>query len=131
MTLIDSLTIPRLLKISGYTDSIATALYGQLTGKAFVLINVPLTMSIALAQSTVPAISEVYALKDKRQLKGNIETAFKIASVIAFPCTAGLYALARPIFNFVFQGMEDGWQLLQILSIAVIFIIFLKLQQVY
>ncbi len=124
MSLIDSLTVPKLLKMSGYTESIATALYGQLTGKAFVLINVPLTMATALSQSTVPAISEVYTINNKKLLKRNMEMCFKLASILAFPCAAGLYTLARPIFYFVFQGMDDGWELLQILSIAVIFIIF-------
>lgn len=123
MALIDSLTVPKLLKIAGYTDSIATALYGQLTGKAFVLINVPLTLSIALAQSTVPAISEAYALKNKNELKKNMQTAFKFASILAFASASGLYTLARPIFNLIFQGMDDGWELLQLLSIAVVFII--------
>ncbi|MCX7696003.1 MAG: polysaccharide biosynthesis protein [Caloramator sp.] len=124
MSLIDSLTVPKLLKMSGYTESIATALYGQLTGKAFVLINVPLTMATALSQSTVPAISEVYTINNKKMLKRNMEMCFKLASILAFPCAAGLYTLARPIFYFVFQGMDEGWELLQILSIAVIFIIF-------
>ncbi|CDF59090.1 putative polysaccharide biosynthesis protein [Thermobrachium celere] len=124
MALVDSLTVPKLLKMAGYTDSIATALYGQLTGKAHVLISVPLTLSVALAQSTVPAISEVYVVNNRNGLKKNIDMSFKLASILAFPSAAGLYALARPILSFVFQGMDDGWQLLQILSVSIIFIIF-------
>lgn len=123
MALIDSIIVPGLLKASGYSEQIATQLYGQLTGKAFVLVNIPLTLSIALAQSTVPAISESYALKNKMRLSRNIRMSFKLAMIIALPCAGGLYALARPILTLVFQGRGDGWELMQILAIASVFII--------
>lgn len=123
MSLIDSMMIPGLLKMSGFSEKVATELYGQLTGKAFVLISVPLTLSMALAQSTVPAISESYAVKDGRRISEKIKTSYRLAMILALPCCAGLYALARPILSLIFQGMDGGWELLQILSIASIFII--------
>lgn len=123
MALIDSMLVPGLLKSSGFGESMATALYGQLTGKAFVLINVPLTLSAALAQNTVPAISESYALKSKNRINSNIRMAFKLSMILVLPCSAGLYALARPILSLIFQGMSDGWVLMQILSIAAFFIV--------
>ncbi|MDF2673125.1 MAG: polysaccharide biosynthesis protein [Clostridiales bacterium] len=123
MALIDSMMVPGLLRSAGYNYQMATILYGQLTGKAFVLINVPLTLSVALAQCIVPAISESFALNNIKKLKRNVLAAFKLAIILALPCCAGLYALAKPILTFVFQGRNDGWQLMQILSIAAIFII--------
>lgn len=123
MTLIDSMLVPGLLRSAGYNYQMATILYGQLTGKAFVLINVPLTLSVALAQCIVPAISESFALNNFAKLKRNVLAAFKLAMILALPCCAGLYTLAKPILTLVFQGMNDGWQLMQILSIAAIFII--------
>ncbi|KRQ86684.1 Stage V sporulation protein B [Caloramator mitchellensis] len=124
MALIDSILVVGLLKSSGFDEKMATILYGQLTGKAFVLVNVPLTLSMAIAQSTVPAISETFALKNKINLFRNINLSYKLAFSIALPSSFGLYFLARPIINLIFQGMGDGWQLLQILSIASAFIIF-------
>lgn len=123
MTLIDSMLVPGLLRSAGYNYQMATILYGQLTGKAFVLINVPLTLSVALSQCIVPAISESYALNNINKLKRNVAAAFKLAMILALPCCAGLYTLAKPILTLVFQGMYDGWQLMQILSIGAIFII--------
>lgn len=123
MALIDSMLVPGLLRSAGYNYQMATILYGQLTGKAFVLINVPLTLSVALAQCIVPAISESFALNNIPKLKRNVLAAFKLAVILALPCCAGLYALAKPILTLVFQGMYDGWQLMQILSIAAVFII--------
>lgn len=123
MALIDSMIVPGLLRDSGYSYQIATILYGQLTGKAFVLVNVPLTLSAALAQGVVPAVSEQKAFKNRAGLSSNIKAAYKLALVLALPCCAGLYILAEPILGFIFQGKTGGWELLQILSIAAVFII--------
>lgn len=123
MALIDSFMVPTLLKDSGYTSEIATALYGQLTGKAQVLINVPLTLSIALAQSTVPAISEAFARASKQLLSKNINSAYKVAFIFAMPCALGLFTLSKPILALIFMNNSDGYDLMQILSIACIFII--------
>ncbi len=123
MALIDSIQVPGLLMSSGYSYQMATRLYGQLTGKAHVLINVPLTLSMALAQSTVPAISEMNAIRSLKSLHKTIHVIFKFGMVIALPCCAGLYALSRPILMLIFQGTGDGWRLLQILSVAAVFII--------
>lgn len=123
MALIDSFMVPTLLKNSGYTREIATSLYGQLTGKAQVLINVPLTLSIALAQSTVPAISEAFAKKNINLLKRNINMSYKVAFIFALPCALGLFSLSRPILSMLFMNNSDGYDLMQVLSIACIFII--------
>jgi stage V sporulation protein B len=123
MALIDSMLVPGLLRDAGYSYQTATVLYGQLTGKAHVLINVPLTLSVALAQCIVPAISEAYAVRNKNKLDRNIKAAYKLAMILALPCCAGLYALSKPILSFVFQGKNGGWELMQILSIAALFII--------
>lgn len=123
MNLLDSMMVPALLRESGYAEQTATALYGQLSGKAMVLINVPLTLSIALAQSIVPAIAEAHAKGVRDNLEKNVRMAYKTAMILALPCAAGLYTLAYPILSLVFRGMADGWQLMQILAIGSIFII--------
>lgn len=122
MALIDSIMVPGLLRNAGYSEQLATQLYGQLTGKAFVLVNIPLTLSIALAQTIVPAISESFAIGGSR-LSHNVRMAYKLAMIIALPCAGGLAALAKPILILIFGGEGEGWQLLQILAIASIFII--------
>ncbi len=123
MALIDSFMVPTLLNQAGYTREIATSLYGQLTGKAQVLINVPLTLSIALAQSTVPAISEAFAKGGKALLSKNINLSYKMAFIFAMPCALGLFTLSKPILSLLFLGDTSGYDLMMILSIACIFII--------
>ena len=53
MGLIDSILVPKKLLEAGLTSKGATILYGQLTGKANVLVNVPLTLCVALCLSLI------------------------------------------------------------------------------
>ena len=58
MNLIDSILVPQKLLQSGLTNTEATVLYAQLTGKASVIVNVPLTLSPAVSTSLIPIIAE-------------------------------------------------------------------------
>ncbi len=69
MGVIDSVLVPQKLLQFGFTGQEATVLYAQLTGKATVFTNIPMTLATALAASIIPIISELYILKDKVQVK--------------------------------------------------------------
>jgi len=124
MSLIDSVIVPQKLLEAGLTYKDSLILYGQLTGKAFVLINVPLTLSIALCASIVPAISEQYVLGLREEMKSKIDIALKFSAVIALPSLCGLYFMAEPILKLVFPGHSDGHLILQYLALSIPFIIF-------
>lgn len=121
MALMDSVIVPSQLLSAGFGEKMATELYGQLTGKAHVLINVPLTFSMALATSLVPAMSEVSALKCIRRIKTRAESAVKASILLGLPSAAGLFVLADPVLNLIFPGISEGVEVLQILSVSVIF----------
>ncbi|MBC8062460.1 MAG: polysaccharide biosynthesis protein [Clostridiaceae bacterium] len=123
MSLIDSVIVPQKLLEAGFTYRQAAVLYGQLTGKAFVLINVPLTLSIALCASIVPVIAEQYILGKQEEVKNKIDMALKFSAVIALPSFCGLYFMAEPVFKLIFPGHSDGSALLKYLSISILFIV--------
>lgn len=124
MVLIDSILAPQMLLHAGYSHREATILYGQLTGKVSVLINVPLTLSIALGTAIIPELSKLFVLRDYKQFKEKVITSFKISSFIAFPCFIGLYFLASPIMNVIFPNNSDGFDILKYASVSIPFIIF-------
>lgn len=124
MSLIDSIFVPRKLLEAGYSSRQAAILYGQLTGKAFVLVNVPLTLSIALCASIVPIIAEAFLLNRRTELTYKVNTALKLSGVIAFPCFMGLFFMSGPILSCIFPGKACGADILKYLSIAIPFIIF-------
>ena len=121
MGLIDSVLVPQQLIKSQVNNSIA--LYGQLTGKASVLVNVPLTLSMAICTSLIPIIAEQYMLKRSSEMENKVNVALKLSSIISLPCTLGLYFLAEPIMKLVFFQRYEGIEILKYLSLSIPFII--------
>ncbi|SET67382.1 stage V sporulation protein B [Natronincola peptidivorans] len=122
MGLMDSIIVPGRLLQGGYTPEGATILYGRLTGKAGTLMNVPLTFSMAMAASLVPAISEANSKKNIKELREKAETGIKITLMIALPATVGLALLASPIIHLLWGKTEAGGDILKILAFNVLFI---------
>ena len=123
MNLIDSILVPQKLLQAGLNNTQTTILYAQLTGKAAVITNIPLSLSMAICTSLIPIIAENYILNKKAELKSKIDAAMKMAAVIALPCTFGLFFLASQILNLIFPGRAEGADILKYLSISIPFII--------
>lgn len=123
MSLIDSILVPRKLLEAGFSNQQSTILYAQLTGKASVIVNIPLTLSMALCTSLIPIIAENYVLKKRREVESKIDVSLKLSAVIGIPCAFGLYFMAEPIMKFIFPGRFDGVAILKYLSLSIPFII--------
>lgn len=123
MSLIDSILVPQKLLQAGLTPEKATILYAQLTGKASVITNIPLTLSMALATSLIPIIAENYILNKRKDLEAKVQLSLKLSMLIAMPCMLGLFFLAGPIMRLIFPGRYDGILVLKYLSLSIPFII--------
>lgn len=126
MSLIDSALVPQKLLEAGFTYKSAAILYGQLTGKAFILINVPLTISAALCASLMPIIAECHILNKNVDVMNKVDLSFKLSMVIALPSMFGLYTLAYPILDLIFPGQSAGSSILQYSAISIPFIILVQ-----
>ena len=123
MGLLDSLIVPSRLLETGLNSVQVATLFGQLTGKAMVLVSVPLTLSVALCTSIVPSISNANVLGKREEVINKVITAIRISSVIALPCFLGLYFMALPVLGLIFPGHADGYKILQVLCLTIPFII--------
>jgi stage V sporulation protein B len=123
MGLLDSLLVPSRLLETGLNSVQVATLFGQLTGKAMVLVSVPLTLSMALSTSIVPTISDANALGKRQEVINKVNTAIRISWVIALPCFLGLYFMAMPILGLIFPGHSEGYKILQVLCLTIPFII--------
>ncbi|MGG5463156.1 putative polysaccharide biosynthesis protein [Clostridium sp. B9] len=123
MGVIDSVLVPQKLLEAGFTGQEATILYAQLTGKATVFTNVPMTLAVALSASIIPIISELYTLKNNKQVEEKINTTMKLCMIIAIPCFLGLFFMAEPIMSLLFPGKSEGFIILKYLSISVPFLV--------
>lgn len=122
MNVIDSFTMFNGLAKIGYDNKYATEIIGQM-GKSYSVINFPLTISVALSISIIPAISEAYAVLDYTELKNKIKQGLKLALVLALPASAGLFVLAKPIMGMLYPTSPDGYIYLQAFSICLTFMI--------
>jgi len=94
---IDALIVPLRLRTAGYDVQGATAMYGELTGMAGPLINIPGVVTMALAASIVPAVSSALAQRKIELLKRRVEETLRISVLICLPAAVGLAVLAKPI----------------------------------
>ena len=123
MSLIDSILVPQQLLKAGFSQTQSTVLYGQLTGKVFTLMNVPLALSVALCASLVPIIAEAFYLGKRRELIKRVDMAVKLSNVISLPSSLGMFFMAYPIMNLIFMKDAAGYQILQYISICIPFVI--------
>lgn len=70
------------------------------------LISIPMAIMGALAIALVPAISRLSALKDKKALKVNIKSSYRVAFMISVPCAVGFAVLSVPILKILGYDME-------------------------
>jgi len=127
VSFIDASIVINRLKAIGLTAGYATELYGLLTFIVNPLINMPAVLTIALAMSLVPAISESYALKDMETVREKSATGIRLALLLGLPAAAGLFLLARPIVALLYRSysseqLDIAAALLRTMAAAVLFL---------
>ncbi len=113
--LIDVVTVVSGLQhFSNYTLEMANEKYGILSGKVDILLAVPLSINVAFSVALVPFIASAIAKHRKDEALSKIRYSLKLSSLIALPCTVGMFVLAEPIFQMLFPNAPYGAYLLQI-----------------
>lgn len=121
----DAAIVPRRLQVAGFSEIEAVALYGNLTGAAMPLVNVPTLFTLALAQSLVPSISEANALQNEKLIKSRSSLAIKLTLLIGLPSSIGMFVLAKPISIMLYDNVAVAVPL----SVACFAVVFLTLHQ--
>jgi stage V sporulation protein B len=121
MQFIDSAVVPLRLQAGGFSVGEATGLYGQLTGEATTLINFPTMITVALAASLVPAISEAYAQKNYQLIKERSVVAVRLAILLCLPSFIGLYVFSTEIMTMLYRDAAAG-PILAVLSASALFL---------
>lgn len=121
ISILDLSIVPQRLEFAGFTEARATALYGQLTGMAGSLIQIPTILTIALAVSLVPSISEALALKNRETIRRNTNLVIRLTLILGLPAAVGLFILAEPITVLLFNNAEAALPL-KVSALSVVFI---------
>lgn len=118
---LDAFIVPLRLQESGCTVSQATQLFGQLSGMAGTLVNLPAVITVALATALVPAISGAAARGQREAIVSRLNGAVKMCLLLTLPMAAGFYCLAGPICDLLYGQPAAGIPL-RALSPAVLFL---------
>ncbi len=126
MNIVDVAIVMRRLQDVGTSPETANALYGQLTGMAGPVINIPMALALSVALSMVPAIAAANSVHDTDFLNMNVRLGLRTAMIIGVPCTFGIMILAEPLM-LLFYPMQaasasGAAPCLFILSIGIIFL---------
>lgn len=98
----DLLVVMRRLQAIGFSTAEANALYGQLSGMAIPVVNVPMAMALSMALAMVPAVAAANSIGDKKSLDNNIKLGFRMSMIIGVPCSFGIIAMAEPVMKLLY-----------------------------
>ena len=89
------------------------------------------TIAQGIAISTLPTVTRAWTLKNKRDIKNNIEKILKMSSIISVPMGLGLSSLSYQIMDLIYNTLHKGEhvsevfissQIMSIFGVASIFI---------
>ncbi len=104
VNMVDNGIVIRRLIAAGYSLKEANSMFGQLTGMAMSIINLPAVITTAMSMSLVPSISQAYALGNKEKARKDTLSAVKVTLIIVLPCAFGMASLAGPIMKLLFPA---------------------------
>lgn len=90
------------------------------------LFNLIPALTTTFGVSALPAVTAAWTSQNRRMLQKNIESVWRVTSMIAFPAGFGICALAEPILTLVYQAdpasIPIAAPILRVLGIAAIFV---------
>ena len=101
--ILDNFIFNRMMELKGLGVE-KTSIWGVYTGKAKLLLNVPIALSNSMSASAVPALAACIASDNKKGARKRINAAMRFTTIISFPCAIGLFILAKPIVALLFSG---------------------------
>jgi stage V sporulation protein B len=111
----------RLGASGSYTYEEAKILYGQLTGKYVVLTTLPIFVATSLSTAVVPNLASAM-FSDKANIKRKIDLALRMTMIISIPAAIGMGVLGDQILTLLWPNNDKGGILLQVGSVAIIFL---------
>lgn len=126
--LIDMFNVSKRLLYAGFDDITRQVLFGYL-GMYNTLYGVPIVIITAVATATLPAISRLYVLKDKKEIRRKIRETFKLTYIIAIPAAVGLSAVSKEIYISLF-GTAEGSSLMTIGAFIIILMATTQIQAI-
>ncbi len=126
VNIIDTAVVTNRLVATGWEQTVAVGMYGQLASFCGALVNFPQVLTQAVAMSLVPLVAAAWKQKDMNHLRTNVESGLRMAVILGMPCAMGLFVLAEPILLLLYASQKaaaiSAAPCLMVLSIGVVFL---------
>ncbi|MEK3719575.1 putative polysaccharide biosynthesis protein [Paenibacillus sp. FSL H8-0034] len=119
LTLVDSFTLPRLLKLYGLDETGALYQFG-LYNHGMPLVQLVAMIASSMSAALVPSIAAAKLLSDPEILRNRTSVALRLTWVIGLAAAVGLSLLAEPL-NVMFYKSTDGSFAMSLLSFTALF----------
>jgi stage V sporulation protein B len=126
-TLVDAGNINGRLYAAGFDEKTVRSKVGLLNMYG-TMIRVPLAFISALSAAALPSIAGAFARGDKKVVREKINYVYRVCALVAIPAAVGLAVISKPIYEVLFPRAVEGYKLLAIGAVAVIFMAFVQIQ---
>jgi stage V sporulation protein B len=126
---IDTRNIQTRLGVAGFNEKTSHAKFGLLNAY-YTLIRVPLAIISALSAAALPSIAGAFAKGDRKLVRVKINYVYRVCALVSFPAAIGLAVLSKPLYEVLFSESGEGYKLLAIGAVAVVFMAFVQIQVV-
>lgn len=120
---VDTALFNNVMAAQGFSKKEYASLLGIFQGQYSTLINVPLSISSALAASLVPSLVATVQTGNRKQVHDKINMVSRFNMLIAIPCAVGFITLAKPILDLLYftQDNTTAALMLQLGALSVVF----------
>ena len=117
---VDTMLIARRLTESGMLQEAATSFYGTYSSMVIPLFNMAPTLIYPFAIGVIPALSAAIANGKKNECAEHMQSAFRMAALIAIPCAIGMGTMSHGILSLLFDSelIDTGRGIVDALDIA-------------
>lgn len=104
--ILDQGLFKNIVTLQGYDSTQISTWWGVFAGQYKVLINVPISIASAIGASVVPSLTAAFNRAEYKSVKHQINLATRFISIVSFPSAAGLFVLAGPIMQLLFNDPD-------------------------
>lgn len=130
-TMLDSVIISNKLQGLGISQKEVTETIGYYKTQVITFFNLPPVLIYPISGSLVPYLSSLIVGGDKEKIRNLMNSALRVASLIALPCALGMSVLSEPIIKLVFADklvdQTNSPELLSIQALSVFFVAMLAM----
>lgn len=113
-----------MMEVKGFTEAVTITMYGIFAYKAVTVANIPIAMSSAMSSAMIPNVASSFVKGEFEKTKAQVDKALHVTMLITIPSAVGLFVLAKPVMQLLFnqpESLDMASYLLMAIAVTVIF----------